>query len=71
MMEENFMTFCVEIILIKQKTEREIRAFYKNIEAANAEQSCKFAKQMLNGFLANGISVETTVINAEWKENQN
>lgn len=53
------MIFKVQIILRK---ESEIRAFYKEIGAANEEQAMKFAEEMLEGFLVDGISISTEII---------
>lgn len=53
------MIFKVQIILRKG---HEIRAFYKEIGAANEEQAMKFANEMLEGFLADGISISTEII---------
>lgn len=56
------MTFNVEIILRTKENGGGIRVFYKQIGAANEDQACDFAKQMLEGFLADGITIETRVI---------
>lgn len=53
------MIFRVQIILRK---ESKIIAFYKEIGAANEEQAMKFAKEMLEGFLVDGISISTEII---------
>lgn len=36
--------------------------FVKKIESDNGDQACNFAEQMLEGFLADGITVKTKVI---------
>ena len=58
------MTFIVQITLRPRKDDygRGIRVFYKEIEAADEEQAQDFAKQMLYGFLADGVTVETEVV---------
>lgn len=58
------MTFKVRITLRPRKDDygRGIRIFYKEIGAANGEQAQDFARQMLEGFLVDGISIETEVI---------
>lgn len=56
------MTFIVEITLRTEEPGRGIRVFYKEIGAANENQACDFAKQMLEGFLTEDITVETRVI---------
>ena len=63
-MEEMDMTFTVRITLSLKKDDygRGIRVFYKEIGAANEEQAQDFARQMLVGFLAEGVTVETEVV---------
>lgn len=58
------MTFMVRITLRPKKEDwgRGSRVFYKEIEAADEEQAQDFAKQMLYGFLADGVTVETEVV---------
>ena len=58
------MTFTVRITLRPRKDEygRGIRVFYKEIGAANEKQAQDFARQMLMGFLTDGVTVETEVI---------
>lgn len=58
------MTFTVRITLSLKKDDygRGIRVFYKEIGAANEEQAQDFARQMLVGFLAEGVTVETEVV---------
>ena len=58
------MTFTVRITLRPRKNDygRGIRVFYKEIEADNEEQAQDFARQMLIGFLADGVTVETEVV---------
>lgn len=58
------MTFNVRITLRQRKDDngRGIIVFYKEIGAANEEQAQDFAKQMLEGFLADGVIVETEVV---------
>ena len=55
------MIFNVRITL-KNKN-NEIRVFYKEIGAANEEQAMRFAKEMLEKFIADGITVETEIDN--------
>lgn len=56
------MTFIVEITLRTEELGRGIRVFYKEIRATNEDQACDFVKQMLEGFLAEGVTVETKVV---------
>ena len=58
------MTFIVQITLRPRKDDygRGSRVFYKEIGAANEEQAQDFAKQMLIGFLTDGVTVETEVV---------
>ena len=56
------MTFNVEITMYTTECGRGCRTFYKKIEAENEDQACNFAKQMLEGFLSDNITVKTKVI---------
>lgn len=58
------MIFNVMIILRPRKEDsgRGSRVFYKEIGAANEEQAQDFARQMLEGFLAEGVTVETEIV---------
>lgn len=38
------------------------RVFYKEIGAANEEQAQDSARQMLEGFLVEGVTVETEIV---------
>ena len=63
-MEDINMTFIVQITLRPRKDDygRGIRVFYKEIGAANEEHAQDFARQMLVGFLTDGVTVETEVV---------
>ena len=56
--------FKVKITLIPRKDDygRGCRVFCKAIVADNEEQAQDFARQMLEGFLADGVTVETEVV---------
>lgn len=56
------MTYNVEVTMYTTEYGRGCRTFYKKIEAENEEQACDFAEQMLEGFLADNITVKTKVI---------
>lgn len=56
------MAFKVEIAMYTTEYGRGSRRFYKEIDAENEEQACNFAKQMLDGFLAENITIETKVV---------
>lgn len=58
------MIFNVMIILRPRKEDsgRGSRVFHKEIGAANEEQAQDFARQMLEGFLAEGVTVETEIV---------
>ena len=58
------MTFTVRITLRPRKNDygRGSRVFCKEIEASDEEQAQDFARQMLLGFLADGVTVETEVV---------
>lgn len=58
------MMFKIKITLRPKKDDysRGSRVFYKEIEAANEEQAQDFTRQMLEGFLADGVTVETEVV---------
>ena len=55
------MIFNVRITL--RNKNNEIRVFYKEIGAANEKQAMKFAKEMLENFIADEIIFETEIDN--------
>ena len=58
----NKEVYDVEITLMTEEPGRGARTLYKKIEATDEDQACDFAKQMLEGFLAENITVETKVV---------
>lgn len=54
--------FNVEITMYTTELGRGCRKFSKKIEANDEEQACEFARQMLEGFLAEGVTIDTKVI---------
>jgi len=63
------MTFKVSIVLAKKKGKlvSSIFSCIKEIGAANEEQACWFAKQGLEGFLAEDVVVHAEVVTDEEK----
>lgn len=53
--------FNVEIAMYTTEYGRGSRTFYKKIEANDEDQACDYARQMLEGFLAEGVTIVTTV----------
>ena len=56
------MKFNVQITLHTVEPGRGIRVFNKEIEAETAEQAQDMVKQMFEGFLADGVTVETKTV---------
>lgn len=55
------MIFNVEITMYTTECGRGCRTFYKKIKADSEEQACNFAEQMLEGFLADCVTVKVKV----------
>lgn len=54
--------FNVEIAMYTTEYGRGSRTFYKKIEANDEDQACDYARQMLEGFLAEDIILKTKVV---------
>lgn len=60
--EAKNITFNVEITMYTTEYGRGSRTFYKKIKASNEDEACDFARQMLAGFLAEGVTIKTKVV---------